>query len=213
MPLLRHVGSQKNVSDTEQLFVVAAVWALVAAAIARFIPNWPGRIAFFVFAVGIPFWELPYGYYNYHLLCREGLKLQVFEKITPQEVVCADYPYVTIHNDLLKFGFTTVETRGKAGEIKRFTVKPGESVAATNQQGLTSNYCLTFVNNNRLPWRVWRHDQLIARANDRHIVARQSRYSWAGMWWQEEMRPVFGRGGECSDEMNRTIATLRDGAS
>src|SRR3970040_2192364 len=106
-------------NDTEQLFAVAAVWALIAAAVARFIPNWPGRIAFFAIAVGMPFWELPYGYYNSQKLCREEIGLQVFEKISPQEIVCADYPYVTLHKELLRSGFTTVETRGKAGAIKR----------------------------------------------------------------------------------------------
>ena len=68
-------------SDTEQLFVVAAVWALIAAAIARFISNWPGRVAFFVIAVGLPFWELPFGYYNFQKLCSEHNKFQIVEKI------------------------------------------------------------------------------------------------------------------------------------
>ena len=77
-------------SDTEQLFVVAAVWVIIAAVIARFIPNWPVRIAFFVLAVGIPFWELPYGYYNFQNLCREETKLMVIERIPPQESVCVE---------------------------------------------------------------------------------------------------------------------------
>ena len=69
-------------NDTEQLFWMAVIWALIAAAIARFIPNWPGRIAFFTVAVAIPFWELPYGYYNFQRLCSEQRKLQVLRKDT-----------------------------------------------------------------------------------------------------------------------------------
>src|SRR3990172_8633256 len=152
-------------NDTEQLFIAAAVWALVAAAIARFIPNWPGLIAFFALAVGIPFWELPYGYYNFQKLCREEIGLQVFERISAQEIICADYPFVTLHRELLRSGFTSVETRGKAGEIKRYAAMPEGGIEETTQQRLASNYCLTFVNNIRLPWRVWRHDQLITRAH------------------------------------------------
>ena len=198
-------------SDTEQLFVAAAVWALIAAVIARFIPNWPGRIAFFAIAVALPFWELPYGYYNFQKLCREEVGLQVSEKILPQEIVCADYPYVTLHGELLKSGFASVETRSKAGEINRYATRPDGGIEKLEQQKLTSNYCLTFVNNIQLPWRVLRHDQLVARANDGRIVARQSRFTWSGMWWQEDGRPIFGRGGDCSDKGNRSILALRQG--
>ena len=200
-------------NDTEQLFIAAAVWALIAALIARFIPNWPGRIAFFAIAVGLPFWELPYGYYNFQKLCREELDLRIFEKISPQEIVCADYPYVTLHRELLSSGFKFAETRGSAGEIRRYAVRADGGIEDSAQQRLESNYCLSFVNNIRLPWGVLRHDQLITRAHDRHIVARQSRFSWSGMWWQEELRPVLGGGGECSDQKNRSILALRNGAA
>ena len=163
--------------------------------------------------MGIPFWELPYGYYNFQRLCRAEIGLQVFEKIPQQEIVCADYPYVTFHKELLKSGFTTVEVRGKAGEIKKYSTRPDGGIDETAQERLASNYCLTFLNNNQLTWRVWRHDQLITGARDGHVVARQSRFSWAGMWWQEEARPVLGRGGDCSDEKNRSIVAVRYGAS
>ena len=197
-------------NDTEQLFLLAAVWTLSAAVITRFIPNWSGRIAFFAIAVGLPFWELPYGYYNFQKLCREEMELKVFERISPQQIVCADYPFVTLHGELLRSGFTIVETRGKAGEIKRYTARP--ELVDSGRQSLESTYCLTFVNNNQLPWRVLRHDQLITYAQDGHVVARQSRFSWSGMWWQEGLRPLLGRGGECFSEKNRSIVALRLGA-
>ena len=198
-------------SDTEQLFLVAAIWALIAAVIARFIPNWPGRIAFFAIAVGLPFWELPYGYYNFQKLCREEVNLKVFEKIAPQENVCADFPYVTLHDELLRSGFSIVETRDKAGEIRKFVAHSGGRVEETRQQKLVSDYCLTFSNNARLPWRVLRHDQLVERVHDKAVIARQSRFSWLGMWWQEGVSPILGGGGECSDSKNRSILALRNG--
>ncbi len=200
-------------SQTEELFLLAGTWTLVAVFIARFIPSWPGRIAFFVLGVGLPFWELPYGYYNFQQLCRENLDLKVVEKIAPQESVCADHPYVTLHNELLRSGFKVVETRDKAGEIRKFVVHAGGKVEETKQKELVSRYCLTFTSNIRLPWRIQRHDQLVVRAHDRSIVASQSDFSWAGMWWQESVRPVFGRGGDCSDSKNRSILALRYGAS
>jgi hypothetical protein len=199
-------------NDTEQLFLLAVIWALIAAVIARFIPAWPGRIAFFAMAIAIPFWELPYGYYNFQSLCREDTRPQVFEKIAAQDEVCADYPYVTLHKELLRSGFTSVETRGKAGEIRRYTAMSDGHAIETVQRKINSNYCLTFVNNNRLPWRLWRHDVLIKRTDDNRVVARQSRFNWAGMWWQEEAHPVLGNGGACSSDANQLILALRRGA-
>src|SRR6185436_2239817 len=98
-------------NDTEQLLIAAAVWAIIAAVIARFIPNWPGRIVFLVLAVGLPFWELPYGYYNFQKLCREEGALRIFEPIAPQEAVCVDYPFETVTSEMLKKGFASVEAR------------------------------------------------------------------------------------------------------
>ena len=200
-------------NDTEQLFILAAIWALIAAYIARIVPKWSksGRVAFFVVAVGLPFWELPYGYYNFQRLCREETRLQVLEKIMPQEIACADYPYATLHKVLLSSGFRTVETGGKTGEIRRFAARSDGGIEESIQQRLESNYCLSFQNNIRLAWRVLRHDQLITRVSDRKIAASQSRFSWLGMWWQEVLQPILGRGGECADVKNRSISALRDG--
>ncbi|HLX80272.1 MAG TPA: hypothetical protein VKS43_06785 [Burkholderiales bacterium] len=199
-------------NDTEQLFLVVIVWALIAAAIARFIPSWLGRIAFCTVAVGVPFWEFPYGYYKFQVLCRENTRPEIFERIPAQEEVCADYPYVTLHKDLLGFGFTSVETRGRTGEVKRYTAAPDGHTAKSVQQKIRSTYCLTFVNNNRLPWRLWRHDVLIKRTDNNRVVARQSRFNWAGMWWQEKARPILGNGGTCSSDTNQLIQALRRGA-
>src|SRR3990172_5793830 len=104
-------------NDTEQLFIAAAVWALIAAAVARFIPNWPGRIAFFAFAVGIPFWELPYGYYNFQELCREEGSLRVLEPIAPQQSICVDYPFETAASGMMKMWFASIEARDKSGSV------------------------------------------------------------------------------------------------
>ena len=76
-------------SQTEELFLLAGTWTLIAIFIARFIPNWPGRIAFLAIAVGLPFWELPYGYYNFQRLCREELDLKVL-LVNPREKVATD---------------------------------------------------------------------------------------------------------------------------
>ncbi|HTP62988.1 MAG TPA: hypothetical protein VMJ14_12990, partial [Burkholderiales bacterium] len=72
-------------SDTEQLFIVAAVWTVVAAMVARLGPGWWGKGAFFAALLVVPFWELPYGYFNFQKLCAEDANLKVIDKIFPQD--------------------------------------------------------------------------------------------------------------------------------
>ena len=198
-------------SDTEQLFVVAAVWALIAAAIARFIPNWPGRIAFFALAVGIPFWELPYGYYNFQSICNSEARVQVFESIPPQKSVCIAYPLEDAALEVLKTGFESVEVRGKGGDVRRYIAPGAIDRREGRQERVSAEYCVTSVINIQIPGRILRHDHLIQRVNDGRVVARQSRFAWAGMWWQEAARPVLGRGGDCSESMVRAFDAVRQG--
>ena len=196
-------------NDTEQLFIAAAVWALIAAGIARFIPNWPGRIAFFAIAVGIPFWELPYGYYNFQKLCREEINLRIGEKILPQDSVCIDYFDLGLYRQLVQAGFTRIEITGRSDNAKEYAASG--RVFLTNRGQAKSSYCIAFTNNTYLPWRILRADILIEHARERRVVARQSEFYWAGMWWQEQARPVLGRGGVCSKESNDALAVLHRG--
>lgn len=207
----RVVRSQKTMSDTEQLFLMAAIWALIAAVIARFIPNWPGRIAFLVIAVGIPFWELPYGYYNFKKLCSEQGTLQVLEKIAPQDSVCVSDLDAGLYSGFIRAGFSRIEVTGRSDDPRRDTV--GGRVFQTKKQDVKSRYCIGFRANIALPWRILRHDVLIVRAEDERVAARQSQFHWSGMWWQEQAHPVLGRGGVCFDDPQRPNLALRNGTS
>jgi hypothetical protein len=184
-------------NDTEQLFLVAAVWTLIAAAITRFIPNWPGRIAFFTIAVGLPFWELPYGYYNFGKLCKEQGGLKTFELIPPQNVVCVAYPFESGASAMLKAGFDVVEARDKSGSVNRISRASAGDFQSTKLNRVTSDYCVTYAFVRGLPWRIMRNEMTISRENDQRVVARHSDFIWFGMWWQEAATPVLGRGGEC----------------
>jgi len=197
-------------NDTEQLFLVAIVWALIAAAITRFIPNWPGRIVFFTITVAIPFWELPYGFYNFRKLCDEQGKLQVFEKIEPQDSVCVNDLDAGVYSGLMRAKFVRIEVIGRSDDAGRDS--GSGRVFLTKKQDIKSPYCLAFQANVSLPWRVLRNDALIARSSDEHVVARQSQLQWAGMWWQEKVRPMLGRGGVCFEDPQHTTLALRNGA-
>ena len=200
-------------NDTEQLFLLAAVWTAIAAVIARFTPNWPGRIAFIAIAVGLPFWELPYGYYNFQKLCSEEGNLRVFAEIAPQKSIFVAYPFDDSARTLHRFGFVSVEARDKAGGVVEFQGAGSASPFQRRATSVSSDYCVTFVNNNHLPWRIYRHDFLIVRANDDVTVARHSAFDWLGMWWQQAALPVLGHGGDCGGDPVRLVMTaLRVGA-
>ena len=194
-------------NDTEQLFLVAAVWTVIAAVIARFIPNWPGRIAFFAIAVGLPFWELPYGYFNFQKLCREEGALRILESIAPQESICVDYPFDTVAEGMLKKGFVSVEARDKSGGVSKFVRTPRGDIGKATTDRVTSEYCVTRAFVRGLPWRAMRNELIVVRNSDKRVVARHSDFVWFGMWWQEAALPVLGRGGECRHDGISSVAT------
>ncbi len=203
----RTIISSNAMSDTANLFLLAGIWSLISLVLVRFIPNRPARIVMFVLLVGVPFWELPYGYLNFQKLCRDEGKLRVFEPITPQKSVCVAYPFDTSAVELLRYGFATVEAKSKTGEVTRF-VGPASSTSSPNKLGtVSSDYCVTFANNIRQPWRVNRHDFIIFRSRDEAVVARHSVFDWNGTWWQEAASPVLGRGGECREDPVKPVVT------
>src|SRR6185369_8583768 len=131
-------------SDTAQLFILAGIWSLIAAFIVRFIPKWPARIIVFALLVGVPFWELPYGYYNFQKLCRDDGGLHVFDPIAPQDVICAAYPFDSSAKSLLRFGFESVEARTKTGGVIRYSKNEPE----VSMKKISSEFCASFANNN-----------------------------------------------------------------
>lgn len=189
--------------------MMAAIWTVIAVVIACFIKNWPGRIAFLAIAVGLPFWELPYGYYNFQRLCDTEARLLVFEKIPPQDSICLQDLDSGLYAGLTNAGFKRIEVTGKSDDSKR-DAQSGR-VLRMARSSIKSNYCLGFQENISLPWRISRGDVLITRVNDNKVVARQSHFSWAGMWWQEQLRPILGFGGTCFDNLDRPNYALRNG--
>ncbi len=197
-------------SPTEELFLVAAVWTLIAVFVARFFSTWLARIVFVAIAVAVPFWELPYGYLNFRKVCADQVQLQVFEKILPQESVCLSRFDSGQYAQLNRAGFSRIEVPAITEGAKEF-ISSGRviNIAATGAQ---STYCITFENNILVSNRLSRSDILVTRRADGRIAARQSDFFWGGMWWQEMARPLLGRGGECSVGLNEAIGALRRGA-
>src|SRR5437899_2096935 len=106
-------------SDTAYLFIVAGIWSLIALAIVYFIPKWPVKFAVFALLVGIPFWELPYGYFNFQRACDEQVKWRTFEAIQPQESLCVENLDAGLYVALTNVGFTRIEVMGGSDDRKR----------------------------------------------------------------------------------------------
>jgi len=199
-------------SHTTELFVMAAVWCVIAAVLVRFVtPSWPGRLALFAVLVGIPFWELPYGYLNFQRYCRDEVGPKVFEPLTPQDSICLDSLDVGLFRSLSTTGFKRIELTGESDDPKRDS--GSGKVFVVKRPNVKSQYCLEFESGVSLPWRVMRTDTLIVRSSDGKLAASQSLYQWAGMWWQEGARPVLGVGGICSDDPLRAIRLVKTGAA
>jgi len=196
-------------SDTEQLFILAGIWALISLFVVYFVPGKPAKVTVFLLLVGVPFWELPFGYFNYSRLCSTEAKLQVFEKILPDDNLCIENLDSVLYYKLINSGFRRIEVTG--GSDDKIRDAKGGHVFVTTPHEVKSRYCLRFVNNIKLPQRVLRHDQLIVRTIDGKVVARQSRVHWLGMWWQEAASPVVGRGGRCFEDPFLPLRIVRTG--
>ncbi|MCC6212283.1 MAG: hypothetical protein IT513_14700 [Burkholderiales bacterium] len=196
-------------SDTQQLFILAGVWTIISLFLARLVPSWVGRIVFFTALVGIPFWELPYGYYNFYKLCKWEAKLLVYEKFPPQVSICIDDLYTDVYAILARLEFTRIEVSGKTN-LRESAIANGKLVRVKRGEE-SSAYCFATVSNIQLPWGILRFDSLVNRASDNRVIARQSGFSWVGMWWQKVLRPIFGHGGHCGAPLENVFLALRTG--
>jgi hypothetical protein len=184
-------------SDTEQLFIVAAVWIVIAAMFARLVPGWWGKGALFAVLVAVPFWELPFGYLNFRKLCEDQGGLKVFETFSPQVSICASYPLETSVDQFLSVGFKVVEARDRDGRVVAQTRETAIKTPNVDGSKVASAFCVTQEFVRGLPWRIQRNEYKVVAEPSQREVARHSDFIWFGMWWQERAAPLLGRGGEC----------------
>lgn len=199
-------------SDTEQLFIFAGAWTAAALFIAYFIPRWPAKVAAVALIVGIPFWELPYGYYNFGLQCGELARLRLLERLEPQDSVCIDTLDSLLFANLTRAGFSRIELLGGSDDPARDQAS-GKVTSVVKREDLQSRFCLEFRNNVRMPRHLSRSETLIVRAKNRSVVAQQYAIYWSGLWWQRMTSPILGRGGQCFEDPMKPILAIRRGAT
>jgi hypothetical protein len=184
-------------SPTENLLWMAAIWTAIAAGVAYFFPNWVMRIVFVLAAVAIPFWEFPYGYYNFQRLCAEELGVKIFEPISPQKSICREVHRDSYVEQWLAPGMDFVEARDRQGNVTRLERGKGPVVLRSKTDALASEYCVGSDWINNLPWGINRHEYWIRKNSSQAVVARlTSQIHWSGMSWQKSTR-AFGSGGSC----------------
>jgi hypothetical protein len=198
-------------SDTAQLFVIACVWTLAAAILAYFIPKWPVKIIVVALLVGIPFWELPAGYYNFRKQCLEQVSWRAFEPIPPQESICVENLDSGLYANLTQSGFSRIEVTGGSDDNKRD--RASGRVVRTVGKEVKSTFCLGFSNGEFFPWRISRYDLLVTKVGDRRVVGRQGQAIWAGTWWQAAMHPILGNGGMCFEDPLKGLRAIRAGTT
>ena len=197
--------------EAQELLLAALVWTAVAAAIViRFVSDRLLRIALFAVLFGIPFGELPYGYYNFLDLCQSETVLQVSEKIPAQETVCVEELNSLMYTNLMRAGFARVEVTSDADYPSVYLVD--RRVVRTHPELTKSPYCIVVKKDIVLPWNILRSDTLIVDSRNQQTVARQSAIHWQGMWWQKDLIPSFGSGRTCSGNPGRPAVALRKGA-
>jgi hypothetical protein len=152
--------------------------------------NW-GRVAVVMTALAIPFWDWPYGYYNFRHTCdREG-GLRLYEKFEPTTHVFFDYP---IHPEsVIRHGFQTVEYRS-GSEVRRYSA--GERTTSIHKSPV-SLIKLSVIPNQEAKANLIRRDYIATRISDSRLLAKYSDFRWEGLWWQRAIAPLLGDGGRC----------------
>src|SRR5438270_54322 len=113
--------------------------------------KWAKGLAVFV-ALGIPFWDLPFGYYNFHSHCMTEGGIQQYAPISPQKSLFFPQATGVRPEQLFNLGVEVVEFRSpKRNSFLRYTrsdrgIEKHETAESTSAVRIVTNY------NFELPW-------------------------------------------------------------
>ena len=102
------------------ILVVAGAYVGLWYLLIRALPNrWAKAIVALV-ALYLPFWDVPYGYYNFRALCSEEGELHVLRKVSPQTSIFLDQSLPLTEKEIARMlakGFRVVEVRRRDGSM------------------------------------------------------------------------------------------------
>jgi hypothetical protein len=164
---------------------IGIVWALVRFALKN---NW-ARAAVVVAALGIPFWDLPIGYYEFQRLCSAEGGLRILKPVAPQERVFFDSMPSQSAEDLLAKGFKVVEIARADGKgIARHEFLGG--IVTKNVAEPESAVRVTIRRNQLLSWNILRDDRIAQFRVNGELLARHSTFTWHGGWLKALASPT-----------------------
>ena len=187
--------------------IYIAVWWLLVSSLKR---TW-AKAAAIVIALAIPFWDFPIGYYNFERHCSAEGGLRVVSKFPPSDSILLDQSTGYRPEDLVRYGFKTIEYRTKNGAIERFTLE-SRKFSKTLDSAPKSTIKVLFVGHKTLAWHLIQSEMVAQRVGDGQIVARHNTFLWAGVWWQAAAAPFFGYGARCGETDAPLVSTVAHGS-
>ena len=167
------------------------------------------RVLGAIAALALPFWDWPIGYYKFQRLCSEEGGIHVGSKLAPVAAVLVDPSVGYTVDQLLNFGFQTVEY-GTANQFDRHS-NGSLPNSQKNQTVPISKLRIEAKRNQRLPWNIFQNDLIASRIDTTQVVARQTGFTWLGTWWQSQAAPLFGYGFACFPESSEVLSLIARG--
>ena len=180
---------------------IAVFWFLVRALEQK----WAKGLAILV-ALAIPFWDLPFGYYNYREHCANDGGLHLRQQFSPVTSILIDPSTGYTADQLLRRGFKIVEVNEASQKITRYVVE-GNGIKSENTEKITSSVRIRTHRNQVLPWNVVRHDVVVSLVNGDNVLVTHSGFHWRGVWWQVVGAPMFGTGPFCHTRDTDAVLT------
>jgi len=184
------------------ILVVAGIYVGLWYLLIRALPNRWAKAAVAVLAVYLPFWDVPYGYYNFQKLCADEGGLRVLGKVSPQSSVFLDSSSLRTEQErdkMLGRGFRFIEMQFHDGSSISYSKSSGGPNQSVRVSSPVSIYGIRTEMNKRLPWGIVRHDQVLYVRASNQVVAHNSQFAWR-IWLRDKVLALPGGQIHCQDQ-------------
>jgi hypothetical protein len=137
------------------------------------------RIAIIAIAIAVPFWDMPIGYFTFQNYCDQDGGFHKFSEPGNSKSVYFTY-YPGRPERFLQAGIETIEY-DRAGVIRRVARSPSGEIISADVARPTSQLRVHLPLEERLPWNVYRQEQVLEQISGA-MIARARSYSWSGGW-------------------------------
>jgi hypothetical protein len=194
------------------ILVVAGIYVGLWYLLIRALPNRWAKAGVALVAIYLPFWDVPYGYYNFHTLCADEGGVHVSAKVSPQTSVYLDRSSLRTEQERARMfarGFSLIEMHSPDGSSMSFSKSSAGQSQGDSISAPTSTYGIRAEMNKRMPWGVVRHDQVLFVRESNQFVARNSEFAWR-IWLRDKVLAfpggeIFCQGQFRSDQLEQLV--------